>query len=112
MGIMSINPNLIKKHKKKFTKYLEDRRTDTSEYTHLSMGGLHPPGKFNITTKKEVKKLNKLLAEAFDLGLNYSILEKRKQYGPVIIDIDLEKPQDETKEKRLYDEKMIKKVCE
>ena len=109
---MSINPNLIKKHQKKLKKYLEDRRTDTTEYTHLSMGGMHPPGKFNITTKKEVKKLNKLLAEAFDIGLNYSILEKRKQYGPIIIDIDLEKPQDQTKSKRLYDNDMIKSVCE
>lgn len=108
----TINPNKIKKIRKKIAKYLEEKRTDTTEFTHLSMGGLHPPGKFNIITKKDVKTLNKLLAEAYDNNLHYSILEKRNSYGPVIVDIDLEMSKVNYKKgTRLYDDKLLLYVC-
>jgi P4 family phage/plasmid primase-like protien len=105
---MSINPNLIKKFKKKFAKFMESHRTDTADFTHLSMGGLYSHGRFNISDKKDLNKLVKYLAEALELNMNFSILEKPKDYGPLKVDIDLRYPKDsESKGKRLYDEEMI-----
>ena len=71
---MSINPNLIKKFKKKFAKFMESHRTDTADFTHLSMGGLYSHGRFNISDKKDLNKLVKYLAEALELNMNFSIL--------------------------------------
>ena len=91
---MSINPNSIKKFKRKFEKFMEAHRTETNEYTHLSMGGHYSHGRFDITTKKDLNKLIKLLAEALSFKLHYSILEKPKEYGPMKVDIDLQYPVD------------------
>ena len=113
--LMSItNPNLMKKFKKKFSKFMESHRTETNDYTHLSMGGLYSHGRFNISEKKDLNKLIKLLDEALTLKLHYSILEKPKDYGPVKVDVDLQYPidtinSDEAKDEndRLYNEEMI-----
>lgn len=108
---MSINPNAVNKFKKKVAKFLESKRTETGDYTHLSMGGIYPNGRFNITEKKDIGKMCKLVSEAKDLNLKYSILEKPKAYGPVKVDIDLEYPIDTeniTKNSnRLYNKKMV-----
>ena len=79
--------------------------SDTN-FTHISMGETFK-GKFMID-KKQIKDFNKLYAEAIEYGVVFSIAEKQKDYGPLIIDIDVEIPSENyTDGKRLYNLDMV-----
>jgi len=82
-----------------------------SDFTHVSMGGISFPGKFNFVDSKQRKILAKLISKAYEKGVYFSIAEKIKEYAPIMIDIDLRMPKDsETKDienKRLYDDELI-----
>ena len=79
------------------------------EFTHVSMGGITFPGKFNIDTAKKRDKLAKYLAIAYEKGINFSIAEKLQKYAPIMVDIDLRLPID-AKVDRLYDNLMIQNI--
>ena len=81
-----------------------------TEYTHVSMGGVTLPGKFNFTDKKDKDRLNKYIAKAADEGIYYSIAEKIKKYAPIMVDIDLRYPKDQHNGDRLYNDSMIHNI--
>jgi P4 family phage/plasmid primase-like protien len=109
-----LNPKKVRKYQNNVESYLEKLRVGTGsniKYTHISMGD-HFTGKFMLD-KKQIKEFNKIYAEAIDYGVIFNIAEKPKDYGPLIIDIDLEIPIEDYKEDlRLYNNDMILKVID
>jgi P4 family phage/plasmid primase-like protien len=80
--------------------------------THYSFGLFQ--GKF-VLDKAANKELMKLYVEAIDRGVDdFSILEKQKEYAPIIVDIDLERPLEEDMDlnERLYDDELIDNIVE
>ena len=61
--------------KQKIDELLNENRTakGMSEFTHVSMGGITFPGKFNFAEKSKRDKLAKLLAQAYDKELIFSV---------------------------------------
>ena len=112
----NINPNKIKKLKDNVYKFLEKYKVNGGpdiKYTHVSMGDSFL-GKFNLD-KKARKEFNKLYTDAIEYGAIFSIAEKPKDYGPLLIDIDLEVSVDkytELKNTRLYNINMIIEVID
>ena len=108
-----------KKIKQKIDELLNENRTakGMSEFTHVSMGGITFPGKFNFADKNKRDKLAKYLAQAYEKGVVFSIAEKLQTYAPIMIDIDLRYPKDSVKEdfkdmNHLYDDDMITTVID
>ena len=101
----------IKNIKIKIDNILNENRSvkGSTDFTHVSLGGIAFPGKFNFTDSKMRSKLAHYLAKAFDMKIYYSIAEKLKKYGPILIDLDFRAPNDNTLD-RLYDMDMIKQV--
>ena len=86
--------------------YLNNFRVATgSEYTHVAMGENYF-GKFMLD-KHQIKEFTKLYSEAVEYGVVFSIAEKPKEYGPLLIDLDLEIPLEKHNGKRLYNDDMI-----
>ena len=79
-----------------------------SEYTHVAMGENYF-GKFMLD-KHQIKEFTKLYAEAVEYGVVFSIAEKPKEYGPLLIDLDLEIPLDNHNGERLYNDDLICEV--
>ena len=103
-----------KKIKQKIDEMLNENRTakGMSEFTHVSMGGITFPGKFNFADKNKRDKLAKYLAQANNAGIVFSIAEKLQTYAPIMVDIDLRYPKESVKEdfkdmNHLYDDDMI-----
>jgi P4 family phage/plasmid primase-like protien len=84
---------------------------ETKEITHQSYGGFFN-GTFSLDSD-ERKKFMKAYCAAIDGGVSdLTILERQKEFGPIVVDIDLEVPKDSYKENtRLYSRKMIKTIC-
>jgi P4 family phage/plasmid primase-like protien len=105
------NPNKIQKYQRNIESYLNKTKVGTGsniKYTHVSMGDF--AGKFMLD-KKQIKEFNKLYAEAIEYGVIFNIAEKPKDYGPLLIDIDLELPIEDYNEKeRLYNDDMIYEI--
>ena len=103
--------NEPKNIKIKIEELLNEHRSPkgVADYTHLSMGGITFPGKFNFTDSKKRAKLAKYLAKATDNKIHFSICEKLKKEGPILVDLDFRCPKDENMN-RLYDMDMIKLV--
>jgi hypothetical protein len=108
-----------KKIKQKIEELLNENRTakGMSEYTHVSMGGITFPGKYNFTDNNKRDKLAKYLSQAFEKGVVFSIAEKIQNYAPIMVDIDLRYPMDSVEDEfgdveHLYDEDMVTKVIE
>jgi len=104
----TINPHKVKKLKSNVYNFLEKYRVGGGseiKYTHVSMGDSFL-GKFNLD-KKASKEFIKIYSEAVNYGINFCIAEKPKDYGPLIVDIDLELPIDDFKNNRLYTYDMI-----
>ena len=78
--------------------------------THLSYGLFQ--GKF-VLDNLQKKELLSLYSKAIKAGVkDFSILETQKEYGPVIVDIDLEDLEEDYSEgDRLYDEDMIADIA-
>ena len=53
------------------------------------------------------EEFTKLYAEAVENGVVFNIAEKPKDYGPLLIDLDLELPLEKHNNKRLYTDDMI-----
>ncbi len=108
-----------KKIKQKIDELLNENRTakGMSEFTHVSMGGITFPGKFNFADKNKREKLAKYLAQANEKGVVFSIAEKLQTFAPIMVDIDLRYPKDGVKEdfedmNHLYDDNMIFKIVD
>lgn len=96
--------------KAKIDALLSEHRTakNTTEYTHVSMGGITYPGKFNFSDSKKRTKLAKYIGQAVDCGVYFSIAEKLKEYAPIMVDIDMRYPiDDHNEDERLYDNNLI-----
>lgn len=90
-------------------KYLNQFRAKENDIiTHISMGD-NFKGKFTLDAKQN-KKFNKLYANAINDGFTFSIGEKPKEYGPILIDVDLESNIE--CDDRLYNNKMIFEVID
>ena len=86
--------------------YLNQFRVGSgSEYTHVAMGE-NFCGKFMLD-KHQIKEFTKIYAEAVQYGVVFSIAEKPKDYGPLLIDLDLEIPLENHNGNRLYNDDMI-----
>lgn len=87
-------------------RYNDESKT---EPTHQSYGLFN--GVFSLD-KVQRKEFMEAYTKAILAGVkDFSILEKQKEYAPIIVDIDLEFPVDENnKIERLYDDDMIMKV--
>ena len=114
------NQKKIKKIKSKVEEILNNNKTKQGEtdYTHVSLGGQCFPGKFTISDKKIKSKLMKYIVELHNFGINLSIAERPKDYGPIKVDVDLNYPEEEFENnqnfenKRLYNNEMIMKVLQ
>ena len=109
-----MNKNYIKK----VENYLNDHRVGTVgtdiiniKYTHVSMGEKFI-GKF-LLDKKQIKEFTKIYAEAIEKGCIFNIAEKPKDYGPLLIDIDLEiLKSDYIEDTRLYNNELVFEVID
>ena len=89
-------------------KYLNQFRAKEDDIiTHISMGD-NFKGKFTLDAKQN-KKFNKLYAKAINDGHTFSIGEKPKEYGPILVDIDLESNNNTN---RLYNNNMILEIID
>ena len=66
-------------------------------------------GKFMLD-KYQIKEFTKLYSEAVECDVIFSIAENPKDYGPLLIDLDLEIPLDNHNGERLYNDDMICEV--
>ena len=105
------NLTKIKKIKSKMDDLLNKYRTapGQNEFTHVSLGGIALPGKFNFD-RNGYSALCKLLNKANTYGLVFSVAESPKDYGPVKVDIDLNFPEEDFNEGRLYNENTITNI--
>ena len=110
---MTLKSN-TKEIKKKIEDLLTEHRTaaGVTDFTHVSLGGITFPGKFNFDSNKKREKLSKYLATAIKYNLNFSIAEKLQLYAPIMIDIDLKYPKDQHNGDRLYNDTMISTIIE
>ena len=107
----TLNPNKIRKYQKSIEEYLNKTRVGsggTIKYTHVAMGE-NFYGKFMLD-KHQIKEFTKLYSEAVDYGITFSIAEKPKDYGPLLIDLDLEIPLEDHNGERLYNNDMINEI--
>ena len=106
---IKLNPNKVKKYQTSIYSFLEKYRVGNGpdiKYTHVSMGDMHM-GKFNLD-KSAIKEFNKIYFEAIDYGVEFHIAEKPKEYGPLLVDIDMEFPVDDYKSNtRLYNSNLV-----
>jgi P4 family phage/plasmid primase-like protien len=106
------NKNTLSKYKGKLYDFLKKNKyTDESveKFTHLSYGPFQ--GKF-VITKENRKEFMDLYIAAINNGVNdLVILEKQKEFAPIIIDIDLKIPHENYENKRLYNDKLILNIA-
>ena len=78
--------------------------------THVAFGSII--GKFYLNESVH-KEFMKLYSKAVSAGVrDMPILETQSEYGPIIVDIDLEQPIEDYKGDRLYGKRHIKKIME
>jgi P4 family phage/plasmid primase-like protien len=98
----------MQRYRDKVYKFLEEHRhTDDNKDkpTHVAYGSI--TGKFYMDSEQR-EDFMKLYIKALDNNVNdMPILEAQNEYGPIIIDIDLEQPIEDYKGGRLYNEKLI-----
>lgn len=91
-----------KKFTNKFYDYMKKNKVNKSQKrTHTSMG--FPYGSYNM---KNDKRFFELYNKALQENTNLHIVEVHKEYGPIIIDIDIEQKEDS----RIYNLESIKLV--
>ena len=98
----------IQKYKDKVYRFLEEHRhteENKERPTHVAYGNI--TGKFYMDNE-EREEFMRLYIKALDNNVNdMPILEAQSEWGPLIIDVDLEQPIEDYKGGRLYDEKLI-----
>ena len=103
------NSKIISKYQKTVENYLNNCKVPSeSIFTHISMAENYK-GRFSLN-KHQIKKFTKLYAEAVSNGALFSIGEKPKDYGPLLVDLDIEISKDEHIGKRLYNDDMIYEI--
>ena len=111
MNNISQNSKIITKYQKSVEEYLNQLRVPSeSVYTHISMAEKYK-GKFNLD-KNQIKEFTKLYAEAVSNGAVFSIGEKPKDYGPLLVDLDIEITKDNHNNERLYNNEMIFEIID
>ena len=100
----------ISQIKIKIERLLNEAKCESGKHTHVSLGGNLFPGKFNFEDNKKRDKLIKYLSLAFDENVNFSIAEKLKLYGPILIDIDMRLPIETNPIGRLYTDELITNI--
>jgi P4 family phage/plasmid primase-like protien len=102
--------NKNNKYKNRVYSCLNKYRPDhdsTEKPTHLAYGSFN--GKFSVPNEENstfMMLYNNALEKECDVT-NMSILETQKEYGPIIIDVDLEIPTENYKQERLYNNELI-----
>jgi P4 family phage/plasmid primase-like protien len=111
-----INPNVKAKILTDFNNILDEGRlspNQKTDITHVSLGGNR--GKFSFN-KSQRKRLNKIVSKAVAAGIDIHLAEMPKEYGPILIDIDLNKKKEDynisKNNGRLYDNDMIIEVVD
>ena len=83
----------LKKYYDNFMSLLEPYKVKTKmksqPYSFVSMGAIK--GIYNIEEKDYYKMISNY-AKAVDKGCIFGLAEKQKEYGPLIIDLDIETP--------------------
>lgn len=103
------NNSTISKYEKNVEQFLNNKRVSTGcPFTHVAMAETFV-GKFNLD-KAQIKEFTKLYAESVTNGAVFSIAEKPKDYGPLLIDIDLEMSLENNDGNRLYNDNMIYEI--
>lgn len=113
--IIKLNPNKVRRYHTLIETYLNNFRVGSGpniKHSHIAMGETFT-GKFFIN-EENIKDFTKLYSDAVQYGVILNIAEKTKDYGPILIDIDLEIPNEDSKntENRLYDDKIILSVID
>jgi P4 family phage/plasmid primase-like protien len=107
-----LNLSKIKKYQENVENFLNKRRVGSGKeikYTHVAMGEKFV-GKFDLN-ENDNNEFIKIYSEAVQYGVVFGIAEKPKEYGPLLIDIDLVKPFESfITDTRLYTKNMMKKV--
>ena len=107
------NQKNMQKYRESVYNFLNANRWDEESKerpTHVAFGSI--TGKFYLDDSKK-KEFMGLYTKAVSAGiLDMPILETPNEYGPIIVDIDLEVPFEAYTGKRLYDKKMIKAILE
>jgi len=108
----TLSPKVIKEFES-FKNFMERCRVTkdnegSSEVTHLSMSDTYK-GKFNITDENYDDFLE-LYSKAVEAGANLSIVEKHKEYSPIIIDVDMRYNMKENQ--RIYTNELINKIID
>lgn len=105
------NKKLAKSKERVYDLLEKNRCTDENKdsATHLSYGIFS--GKF-LLDKNQRLEFMRLYSKAITDGVNdFSILERQKEYAPIIVDIDLEIPSEDYKNVRLYSDDMILNIA-
>jgi len=111
--IINNNSKTVQKYQESVEDYLNKFRVSGGScvpFTHISMAENYK-GKFNLD-KDQIKEFTKIYAEAVDNGTILSIAEKPKDYGPLLIDIDMELIEKDYNGKRLYNNDMIYEIID
>lgn len=94
---------------------LEKCRLDSDskdEATHQSYGTIIT-GKFKLDRLQRKELLTLYTKALFAGATNFSIIERQKEYAPILVDIDLEKPVEDVEEgTRLYDDSMVETIIQ
>lgn len=110
---LNMNMKKVEKYRSVVRGILSNNRVGSgAKYTHISMG-TEFMGKFFLDDDIYDDFLEKY-SDAIDYGVDFNICEKPKDYGPLLVDIDLEVPLDnfDDDEKRLYNDEMIKLIVD
>lgn len=99
--------SFVSKYQSKIEQFLNARRCTSDKYTHVAMGE-NFYGKF-LLNDQEIVEFNNLYAKAISKNCVFSIGEKVKEYGPIMIDIDLE---NNNNNERLYNNDMIIEIID
>lgn len=92
----------------KFGTFMKNFKINKGEpYNYTSMG--EPKGSW-LVPDEALPKFYKLYRKMMKLGIPMHFTEKHKDFGPIVIDLDLKF--DKKKKKRLYTEEMIEKIVQ
>ena len=108
----SLNHHRIERYKVLIQNFLNECRVGSGsniKSTHISLGSFQ--GKFYLN-EDQYDDFMKKYAEAVEYGVELNIAEKPKDYGPLLVDVDLEIPIEDKKNARLYDYDMIIQIID
>jgi P4 family phage/plasmid primase-like protien len=109
MSVSSSTETDINEHWTNLYAFMQTYRTQSQQAgavnTHTMMGP--PYGKFNIPSDQE-DRFAKLYTKAYMAKVNMSIIERHREFGPIVLDFDFEQSKDNNK--RYYTEATIRNI--